>query len=240
MTRLLGQFEPIWIGRVTRWARSRRCGAASHPIKLLSPRCVLPVAQYSGGQLMRDVDGHAPRAKLHHRRIPLDHGGPSDEALDIVGQLALAGEAWAIGPWRAGSPAPRHLALTASSKTALNPGGMLAVGRPLMPVRGVMAPAGARQRAKRYQQCRGHDDAPDEIALHVHPSIPRRSVALALLVGSENGGGSRALRRLVISRAFVLLRGNETVPGRKLQAPSSPRSFCGARNRTTRVLATFG
>lgn len=48
MTGLAGQFEPIWIARATGWARSLRCGAACHPIKVRStthpqPRMSAPV-----------------------------------------------------------------------------------------------------------------------------------------------------------------------------------------------------
>ena len=43
------------------------------------------------------IDGHAPRAKLDHRRVlPYVHRAGRDESFDIVGQLALAGEAGAI------------------------------------------------------------------------------------------------------------------------------------------------
>jgi len=52
---------------------------------------ILPVHRRVG------IDGHATRAKLDHRRVlPYVHRAGRNEAFDIFGQLALAGETSAI------------------------------------------------------------------------------------------------------------------------------------------------
>jgi hypothetical protein len=66
MTRLAGQFEPIWIGRATGWARSLRCGAASHPIKVRSTTHPQPRMSAPG----QAVSAQSNDRPVFHRQRP--------------------------------------------------------------------------------------------------------------------------------------------------------------------------
>src|SRR5580693_3842289 len=83
---------------------------------------ILPVHRRVG------IDGHAPRAKLDHRRVlPYVHRAPpgTRRSISSANWLWRARQALSCGDGRA---EPRRMSLIASSTTALYPGGMEAVG----------------------------------------------------------------------------------------------------------------